>query len=618
VNLLRVGVFLGAVVVFLFASAAVAHYALDDFPNYGEALWSGLQHLLDPGALEGDQGTGERIIGVVQLLAGLVFIVGVLIAVLEGAISGSLARLTEGDPRVRATGHVVILGRTRLVSELVRELGAALTIGGGRDVAVVIPARLREDRGEIAEELEALAPELRLWVITGDPGAATFERASVRTAARIFVASGTQHSVEANAGDVETIGACFALREYLDGAERPPVHPVVRLGANVDAVAERLPASWDYVVVDRALGGIAGMAVSRPELAEMLTEPFGHGRGSGILYAVEAPDLAGRDFADAAAEFEAGLAVGVVPADGDVALAPDPDRVLLESDQIALLAPTRAAAQKRRSGPRQVAEVEAIELTGGSDTHERRVLAAGSPFAARALLEDLGGRSPQRFALTILHPRASELQLGELPGNVSVQRIDGPWAAAHSVRAAIAQARPDVVIVSADRRDGEDANPRALLAALHASRASEQGRAVPVVADLYSSIDPGIEQADVDLHVVARDAVLAKWMALLATDPASASATAALLDGEKVRIEAAICNPQSGKPAEFSAVYRSLLAQSVIPIGVAHPGERGRAEMNPPGDCPVEPGSVLIVIRRRRRQDERASGGGEDDAQRSS
>ena len=50
----RVVLLVSAVAVLLLGSAAVAHFLLDQYGDFGEALWSAVLHVLDPSSLHDD------------------------------------------------------------------------------------------------------------------------------------------------------------------------------------------------------------------------------------------------------------------------------------------------------------------------------------------------------------------------------------------------------------------------------------------------------------------------------------------------------------------------------------------------------------------------------------
>ena len=78
-------------------SAALAHFVLDQFDDFGEALWSAVLHVLDPSSLHDDDDAAERAIGLFQVVTGLVLLVGLLFTFVAEVVANSLERLGQTD-----------------------------------------------------------------------------------------------------------------------------------------------------------------------------------------------------------------------------------------------------------------------------------------------------------------------------------------------------------------------------------------------------------------------------------------------------------------------------------------------------------------------------------------
>lgn len=573
------------------ATSALAHYALDQFPNFGEATWSGLRHLFDPGALADDNTAGERITGVVQLLIGLVFIVGLLVAVVQDALAGSLRRLAEGDPHVRASRHVAIVGWNELVPEITSELSNAAT---GGTVAVLVPASMRGRRPEIEQELNPRGAAIRTRVIAGDPGPAGFERAGVRRARAVVVASGAEAGTgDPEASDLGTISACLAVREHLGSAAEPSVFPLLRRGRNVDAISDRLPASWEYVVADRAATGIAGAAAAHPELTAVLAAGFSGEAGPALVRALALPDdRAGQPFSALVDALPEALPVGLMGATGELELVPSPDRVVNAGDR--LLAAPRAGPAGVRPAPAAPAGSSAVGLAAPAGG-PRRLLCMAPRDTVEALIEDLGERAPGRFELTVLTQSVGSGPGGVAPENVDVrpQPLD-PEEPAEIARL-VGAAAPDTILIGSDPgAQGDSADARALLTAFQLASRRQSGSA-PILVDVLARHAPSVAADDRRMHLISRGAMVAQWVGLLLTDRASAAATAALVEGRAARLEVASVQTGDG-PISFAAVYRGLAGQGLLPIGTV--AADGSPRLRPTLEDTVDPGQRLILIRR--------------------
>ena len=93
----RAALLLGVIALVWIVTVTIAEAVFDAYPTQGEALWKGLAHLLDPGSLNDDETPAQRGIGVVQVLAGMVLLVGVALAVASELIGRGLERLGQAS-----------------------------------------------------------------------------------------------------------------------------------------------------------------------------------------------------------------------------------------------------------------------------------------------------------------------------------------------------------------------------------------------------------------------------------------------------------------------------------------------------------------------------------------
>jgi hypothetical protein len=106
----RVVLLLSAVALVLLGSAALAYFAFDEYGSFGAALWSAVLHVLDPSSLQDDEGAAQRAIGLFQVIAGLVLLVGLLFTFVAESFSNSLERLGQSERPVRAREHLLVVG----------------------------------------------------------------------------------------------------------------------------------------------------------------------------------------------------------------------------------------------------------------------------------------------------------------------------------------------------------------------------------------------------------------------------------------------------------------------------------------------------------------------------
>jgi hypothetical protein len=262
----RLVLLLAAVFAVLLASAALAHYAFDEYDGFGDSLWSATLHLLDPSSLHEDEGAAQRTIGLFQVVTGLVLLVGLLFTFVAEVVATSLERIGQTDRPVHAEDHLLIVGGLDQVGIAATAAADAHEEVGLERLVVLAPESARESREGILSDLRGAAGSLKVNLVFGDTAGGTgFELGSAETARAILVGPSTSGHVAAETADVEVTQSGLALLDYLRLHEvEPDVRLLFRRGRNVDASWELFPDDWDAVVGDRTISGLVRLALTRP------------------------------------------------------------------------------------------------------------------------------------------------------------------------------------------------------------------------------------------------------------------------------------------------------------------------------------------------------------------
>ncbi len=269
----RLTLLAATIAIVVLGTAALGHFAFDEYASFGAAFWSAILHLLDPSSLHDDEGTAQRAIGTVQVVAGLVLLVGVLFTVIAEVMSSSLQRLGQTDRPVHARDHLLIIGGSGLVSVAARSAAETPRQTSELErIVVLAPESARESRAQLRSELEDAVGGLRFDLVFGDTaGDSGFELAAAREARTILLMSSATDPIGAEAADVEVTQSGLALLDHLREADASPaVRLLFRRGRNVDAAWELFPADWDAVVGDRTVGAVLRLALTRPRGLEKI------------------------------------------------------------------------------------------------------------------------------------------------------------------------------------------------------------------------------------------------------------------------------------------------------------------------------------------------------------
>jgi hypothetical protein len=265
----RLILLLGAVAVVMLGSAALAHFAFDEYGSFGSALWSATLHLLDPSSLHEDEGGAQRAIGVVQVVAGLTLLVGLLFTFLAETVAGSLERLGKSDRPLHARDHLLLVGGPRIsavAAHAAAEFNRRLPMF--KRIVVLAGEEERDSRDQLLAELRRSAGGLRVDLVIGDTtGESGFELASAEHAAAVLVMSTSGGPTTPEMADLEVTGSALALRDYLEERDASPlVRMLFRRGRNADVTWRLLPEGWDAIVGDRAISALLRVAITEPEL----------------------------------------------------------------------------------------------------------------------------------------------------------------------------------------------------------------------------------------------------------------------------------------------------------------------------------------------------------------
>ncbi|HEX3608689.1 MAG TPA: hypothetical protein VHU14_03325 [Solirubrobacterales bacterium] len=268
----RLALLVSVVALVLIGSAAVAHFVLGQFGDFGEALWSAVLHVLDPSSLHEDSDGAERAVGLFQTITGLVLLVGLLFTFVAESFASSLEQLGQSDRPVRCRDHLLVIGGLDLIGVAAQAAAEARLETELRRLVVLAPESARESRAQILDELDEAGGGLKVDLVFGDTaGDSGFELAGAERARAILLMPSSSGPLAAEAADVEVTQSGLALLDYLKEREASPlVRLLFRRGRNVDASWELFPPEWDAVVGDRTVSAVLRLAITRPPALEQL------------------------------------------------------------------------------------------------------------------------------------------------------------------------------------------------------------------------------------------------------------------------------------------------------------------------------------------------------------
>lgn len=585
----RVGLLLIAIAAVWIITVTIAEAVFDAYPSQGEALWRGLAHLLDPGSLGDDETAAQRSIGVVQAIAGIVLLAGVVLAVASEVIGRGLQRLERLDPALDVSDHILVVAEADRARDVVARIAAGAP---GATVAVLLPPDMAGGLQQARSDLRVAAPGVRVEVVTGDATTRHgLERACAAAARSITVLS---PAAEDDAvADIAVMDIGWAIGALLEDTRRVgiPVGLDLRRGRNVDALLGRYPAGFDAVVRDRYLGGLIALSVFSPRFAAIIS---GAAEGSeSFIRTCGAGEDAGRTFAELADGLDGAVALGTIrpTADGGFAAhyAPPVDHRLAPDERAIVLAasatsPVRAG---RRPAPSGAVAADVIVPEGPPRLD---LLVIGWSPACEGLADVARHLPPDRVRVTVLVDPARG-HLPPPPFSALTGDISDPATLARTLE----DVRPLIALVASAGDTGGTAEARAALAALHLTRSDRSGT-IPILLEQHGVAPEALLRGvGGRVHVLSAPTAAAERAALAAVDPAALMAQEALMDAD-LRLSEAVYRPGDDRPATLGAIAAALRARQTVPLVVA----RDEVPLGGGDMAAVEvlPGDRLLVVSR--------------------
>ncbi|MFG2603458.1 NAD-binding lipoprotein [Streptomyces sp. NPDC048514] len=372
------------------------------------AVWRTSAETLRLGAV-----TGAPLRMLLAVLLGLIALlcVSTLVGVITTGLGDRLAELRRGRSTVLERGHAVVLGWSDQVFTVVGELVTARS-GRGRGAVAVLADR---DTTEMEEALRAaLGPtgKVRLVCRSGspaDPGALALVTPAEACSVLVLPAEDT-------GADLEVVRTLLALRALFGAEAGPPVVAAVRDGRYLPVAEPAVGERGTVLETDLTTAQLLVQSARRPGLPAALRDLLDFAGAE--FHLVDAPELAGLDFAEIVLRFAEACVVGLVRADGRPLLTPAPQTVFTAGDRLVVVAhddDTAAALADCR---------EYVDLTAPAPAARepercRRTLLLGWNRRAPLIVDVLRRTSPPGSRLDVVTDADTGPSLGPGLGSVT-------------------------------------------------------------------------------------------------------------------------------------------------------------------------------------------------------
>ncbi|MFD7915928.1 NAD-binding lipoprotein [Streptomyces sp. NPDC059752] len=343
------------------------------------AVWVSVGQTLKIG---GAVGSPLYVLASVALALVALLFVSTLVGLITTGINRRIMLLRRGHSTVLESGHTVLLGWSDQIFPVIGELVAANANQRRSAIAVLAPKDKVEMEEEISTSIAATAAGTGIGTgttriicrngRTTDPTA--LARVSPRTAKAVLVLP-----PEGDTGDAQVVKTLLAL----DAAVPEPGGAVV-VAAVRDTrshLTARLAAGpgGHVLCVDDIIARLLVQTAREPGLSLVYQELLDFAGDE--FYTAAAQGLAGRAFGEALLAFSTSSVVGLLHADGGVALNPDPGTTIGAGDRIILISED---------------DDTAVPADASSCVDEDAIVTArsGAPEAERLLLLGWNRRAP--------------------------------------------------------------------------------------------------------------------------------------------------------------------------------------------------------------------------------
>lgn len=291
------------------------------------AVWVSVGQTLKIG---GAVGSPLYVLASVALALVALLFVSTLVSLITAGINRRIMSLRLGHSTVLEAGHTVVLGWSDQIFPVAEELVAANANQRRSTIAVLAPKDKVAMEGEIATRLTDLG---RTRIIcrngsTTDP--TELVRVSPRTAKAVLVLP-----PGGDTGDAHVVKTLLALDAAVPGTGDAVVVAAVRDSRN--HLTARLAAGpgGHVLCVDDIVARLLVQTARQPGLSLVYRELLDFAGDE--FYTAPAGGLAGRAFGEALLSFATSSVVGLLRADGRVALNPDPGTVIGPGDRIIVI-----------------------------------------------------------------------------------------------------------------------------------------------------------------------------------------------------------------------------------------------------------------------------------------
>lgn len=316
--------------IILFIGALIAFFDLSNGYNFGQGVWSSLNHILDPGLLGGDEGSFIYLVSMTIVTFIGIFVSGTLIGLISNTIDEKIQELRRGKSIVLEKNHVIVLGASNGINTIISELIEA-NANQKREAVVIMDDNCLKD--EMDEKFHQRFPDTKTTKIICRNG-------NIADYVDLQVCSfDTCRSVIINAdNDSLTIKSILAATKLLKETNNTQAYIVamIRSDENLDAAQVAGEGRVEVLSYNDVIARIVAHTSRSPGLSKVYTEIFDY-EGS-EFYIEEHPSMIGKKMKELNLYYAQAVVIGIKDVNGDILVNPSPDRIYQQGEKLILFA----------------------------------------------------------------------------------------------------------------------------------------------------------------------------------------------------------------------------------------------------------------------------------------
>ncbi len=436
---------------------------------WAEDAWQSLLRILDTGTMAGDVGWGRRFLALFVTLFGLL-VAGTLIGVIAAGVEDRIDGMRRGRSVVIESGHLVILGGSTRIPEVIGQL--VLANAERTSNTIVVLAEI--DPTELRRSVVAAVPDrhrTRIVYRFGDP-----KVRSDLALARVGEARGAIVLPEREGSDASVVQTVLALTAELGGLHDLPVVVEVAESTTAERLVHACGPTMHPIATAQAVARIAAFALRQRGLGRVTNELLDF-RGSD-LHVTERPELVGLRFDDIVGRFSNARPLGFARSDGRFEFNPPAESTLAPGDRLILIArdletlePADAPQPLAKRGP---VDHRSAQVTAPVEEH---ILVVGWNPLGHHLLDGWGrGTAPSSSVEVAFDPRLVQAAEVVIP-DVDIEVRLTPIPEVSSLD--LSRPPTTIVVLGYASIDNAEADNRTLLDVMQLRRRCSQAGQMP-------------------------------------------------------------------------------------------------------------------------------------------